>query len=144
MSLDAATDGIAGATAEILKTGLLGALLIVVSTFAFWVVRQWNKTSEARVTDNKDTTEKLLNLATKMGEAVQGFTAALGTLNATIAGLKITAEQAAADEKRAHGVMDVAVADIVRTTDAIKTTTDSIRISSEDVKRNVEDLRRKG
>lgn len=139
MSVDttAAAAPIADATTEILKTGLLGALLIIVGIYAFWVTRQWNAAQEARVADNKATTDMLLKLSEKMSDAAQGMTAAMNAL-------KTYFENASADQKRSLGVIDTAVTDIVRTTDTVKLTTDGIKATADDIKRSVEDLRRKG
>lgn len=72
-----AAEPVANATNELVKSGALGALLVLVGAFAFYAVWKWNKANEARVEDQKETTKALMELTVSLRDTVRDMTEAI-------------------------------------------------------------------
>jgi hypothetical protein len=74
-----AADPLASAANAIIQTGVLGALLVIVGVFAFYMVTRVNKVNDLRVKDQKEAGDAMTKLSTDLMGTMRDFN---GTANA--------------------------------------------------------------
>jgi hypothetical protein len=72
------TEPVSNAANELVKTGILGAMLVLVGAFAVYLLIKLNKAHESRIEDQKATTKAILDLSVSMKDAVKEMTQAMG------------------------------------------------------------------
>ena len=133
------------AATDLIKTGVLGSVLVLVGLYAFWVTRQWNKAQEDRVADQQKVTTTLVDFSTGMKDVLRDLKTAIDSLKA-----------ATDEERKAITVIDSALLEIDRTVDdtkkgveqankaldSLKTQSEDARRAHETIQRSVDDIRR--
>jgi hypothetical protein len=117
------TSSVENAAVELVKTGVLGTVLVLIGAYAFWVTRQWNQAQKDRVTDQQEVTKTLIKFSTDMQDVLQ-------KLKGAIDALKISAD----DGRKAIGIVDAALVQIDKTTDSSSKAVDALRASTDTIK----------
>ena len=126
-----AADGapsVEAAAAELIKTGVLGAVLVLVGAYAFWVTRQWNQAQADRVADQQKVTDTLLKFSTSMGDVMRDLKGAIDSL-----------KNATDEERKAIGIIDAGLTEIDRNVDKAVDTASKV---ADQVKTLVDDSKR--
>ena len=104
---EGAADPVASAASSIIQQGVLGALLVVLGAFVFYLVLRLNKLSDARVKDQKEMSAAQTDLTTSLKGA-------LGDLNGTMNALREATVANTSATNAMRVTMDGVVRDAVR------------------------------
>jgi hypothetical protein len=95
------------AAVELIKTGVMGTLLVLVGSFAIWAIYKWNQVNEKRVEDQQKMTLTLLEVATEWKNGIKDMTMSINNL-----------KTATDDERRTLDKLESTIDSVVR--DAVK------------------------
>lgn len=119
-----------GAAVELVKTGVLGSVLVLIGAYAFWVTRQWNQAQKDRVADQQEVTKTLIKFSTDMQTVLQA-------LKGAIDALKVSADNGHAEVKKVSDTVDT----LKTSTEAVKTSTETVKASTDVIKLTVDTLK---
>ena len=118
------------AAVELVKTGVLGAVLVIIGAYAFWVTRQWNQAQKDRVADQQEVTKTLIKFSADMQTVLQA-------LKGAIDALKVAADNGHDAVKKVSDTVDA----LKTATDAVKTSTEAVKASTDVIKLTVDTLK---
>lgn len=73
-----------GAMTEVVKTGIVGAILVIVMTFAFYAVMKWNQANESRVKDQKEMTKMVTDLTTELKDTLKDLSTTVEKIDTSV------------------------------------------------------------
>ena len=134
------------AAGELIKTGVLGAVLVLVGAYAFWATREMNKAQSARVEDQKKVAETLIEFSSTMKDVMLGLKGAIDALKASTD-----------EERRALAILDTAmrelnndvenqtrdIKDVGRSIETVRVQGEEARRAHDNAQRVMEDVQRR-